>query len=145
MKYRTGKDKTSEVRVYKNVPKGWKILKGTTAQPVGTAWVSNGEPLFKRGQDGKMHKNPEYKHALVVQDEQLMVMQIAEDRRRGGGERFISDATTETKIQSEMRRQDRERKKIERDRERKNRADTKSIHAKYKPAKKQSALRVRKK
>ena len=143
MKYRTGKDEKSEVRVYKNMPKGWKVLKGTQTQPVGTAWVSNGEPLFKRGRDGKLHKNPKYKHALVVQDEQLMVARIAEERRRGGGERFISDATTETKIQSEIRRQDRERKKLERDRERKIQTAAKCNSSKS--VKKTSSPRGRKK
>lgn len=143
MKYRTGKDETSEVRVYKNIPKGWKILKGTMTQPVGTAWVSNGEPVFKRGRDGKLHKNPKYKHALVVQDEQLMVARIAEVRRSRKGDRFIADETTEAKIRSEMRRQDRERKKIERDRERKIQTAAKCNSSKS--VKKTSSPRGRKK
>lgn len=113
MKYRTGKDKESEVRVYKHLPEGWRVLKGTLTQPVGTEWASNGEPVFKRGRDGKMHKNPKYKHALVVQDEEMMVNQIARLRRYEKDDRFIADQTTEKKIQAEMRRQERERKKRE--------------------------------
>lgn len=113
MKYRTGKDEKSEVRVYKHLPEGWRILKGTLTQPVGTEWASNGEPAFKRGRDGKMHKNPKYKQALVVQDEEMMVNQIARLRRYEKEDRFIADQTTEKKIQAEMRRQERERKKRE--------------------------------
>ncbi len=111
MKYWTGKDEKSEVRVYKHLPEGWKVLKGTQTQPAGTAWASNGEPLFKRGEDGKLHKNPRYKHALVVQDEGLMVAWIAQARRYERNDRFIADQTTEKKIWAEMRRQERERKK----------------------------------
>ena len=81
MKYRTGKDEKSEVRVYKHLPEGWKVLKGTQTQPVGTVWASNGEPVFKRGKDGKLHKNPKYKQALVVRDEKLMVTRIEQARR----------------------------------------------------------------
>ncbi len=113
MKYRTGKDKESEVRVYKHLPEGWKVQTGTLTQPAGTAWATNGEPLFKRGKDGKLHKNPKYKHALVVQDEGLMVTRIAQARRYERNDRFIADQTTEKKIQAEMRRQERERKKRE--------------------------------
>ena len=46
MKYR-------ETTVYKKKPKGWKVLEGTLTQPVGTVWISNGEPIFKKGKDGK--------------------------------------------------------------------------------------------
>lgn len=113
MKYRTGKDEKSEVRVYKHLPEGWKVLKGTQTQPVGTVWASNGEPVFKRGKDGKLHKNPKYKQALVVRDEKLMVTRIAQARRYERNDRFIADQTTEKKIQAEMRRQERERKKRE--------------------------------
>lgn len=113
MKYRTGKDKESEVRVLKHLPEGWKVLKGTLTQPVGTVWAANGEPVFRRGKDGKLHKNPKYKHALVVQDEGLMITRIAQARRYERNDGFIADQTTEKKIQAEMRRQERERKKRE--------------------------------
>ena len=114
MKYRTGKDKESEVRVYKHLPEGWKVLKGTLTQPVGTAWASNGEPVFRRGKGGKLHKNPKYKQVLVVQDEEIMVSQIARLRRyKKDDGAFITDQTTEKKIQAEMRRQERARKKHE--------------------------------
>ena len=113
MKYRTGKDKESEVRVLKHLPEGWKVLKGTLTQPAGTAWASNGEPVFRRGKDGKLHKNPKYKQVLVVQDEGLMITRIAQVRRYERNDRFIADQTTEKKIQAEMRRQERERKKRE--------------------------------
>lgn len=113
MKYRTGKDEKSAVRVYKHLPDGWKVQTGTQTQPAGTVWVSNGEPAFKRGKDGKLHSNPKYKQALVVRDEGLMVTRIAQARRYERSDRFITDQTTEKKVQAEMRRQERERKKRE--------------------------------
>ncbi len=113
MKYRTGKDKKSEVRVLKHFPEGWKVLKGAQAHPAGTVWASNGEPRFKRGEDGKLYKNPKYKHALVVQDEGLMVTRIAQARRQGRNDRFVTDQTTEKRIWAEICRQERERKKCE--------------------------------
>lgn len=103
MKYRTGKGEKSAVRVYKHLPKGWKVRQGASTQPLGTVWASNGKSIF----------SPEYKQALVVRDEKLMVERIAEDRRFNRDDRFIADQTTEKKIQAEMRRQERERKKHE--------------------------------
>ena len=112
MKYRAGKDKASEVRVYKHLPDGWRVNEGAITQPAGTVWISNG-PMFRRGKDGKMRHNHAYKDALLVTDEKLMVTRIAERRRYEKDDRFISDKTTEAKIRSEMRRQERERKKRE--------------------------------
>ena len=102
MKYKGYQGK--EVRVYKRMPQGYKAIDGSTTAPAGTMWVRKGTP-FTRGRDGKMHANPNYKHALVVRDEKQMIGRIAERRRRGEDDRFVADQATEKKIRSEMRRQ----------------------------------------
>lgn len=115
MKYKIRENE--EVQVYKRLPKGWKITEGTMTEPVGTRWASNGEPFFVKDKSGKYHKNLNYRQALVVTDEKLMIERIAE-KRRTGEDFFISDKKTEEKIRAETRRQVRERKQIEQERKR---------------------------
>ncbi len=134
MKYRTGKDEKSAVRVYKHLPKGWKVREGASTQPPGTVWAFNGKSIF----------SPEYKQALVVRDEKRMVERIADNRRLGREDRFIADQTTEKKIWAEMRRQERERKKRESLNKTRSAAAGKPSSAK-KPAKNPATPRSRKK
>ncbi len=130
MKYR-------ETTVYKKKPKGWKVLEGTLTQPVGTVWISNGEPIFKKGKDGKPHKNPKRKTALCVENEALMITRIAEQRnyKDKNAADFVADAKTEKKIKAEMNRQRRARLAWEREREKRARAAGKN-QAKKKGGKK---------
>lgn len=108
-----------EVKVCKKIPKGWKIEEGTLTQPVGTVWIKNGEPLFVKGKDGKMHKNPKRGSALLVTNEELMITRIAEKRRYCPKEAndFITDKKTEERIRAEVNRQNRAHRAWERERE----------------------------
>ena len=101
MRYKT---QTDTVRVYKNMPAGWEVSTGATTQPSGTVWIRNGQPRWKKGKDGKMRYNEAYKTALLVKDEQKMIDNIAAKRRRKQDDRFVTDKTTEAKIQSAMRK-----------------------------------------
>lgn len=109
MRYKT---QTDTVRVYKNMPAGWEVNTGTTTQPSGTVWIRNGQPRWKKDKDGKMRYNKAYKTALLVKDEQYMIDSIAQRRRLKQEDRFLTDKTTEAKIQSAMRKQKREQDKI---------------------------------
>ena len=115
MKYKVREGK--EVQVYKKIPKGWQVLKGTLTQPVGTVWISNNEPIFKKGKDGKLQKNPKRKQALCVQNEELMITRIAEKRRYrfSDAKDFIADKETEKRIRAEMNRQTRAQKQWEKE------------------------------
>lgn len=108
-----------EVAVYKKMPKGWKVNEGTLTQPVGTVWITNGEPIFKKGKGGELHKNPKRKTALFVQNEELMITRIAEKRRYKdkSASDIIADKKTEDKIRAEMSRQTRAHKAWEKERE----------------------------
>lgn len=103
MKYKT---MNKEVRVYKNLPKGWKVTQGTLTQPAGTVWINNGKSLFPKNGKPSGRKN-----ALLVTDEQLMTSRIAEKRRLHQEDDFITDKTAEAKIRAEIRRQNRENRK----------------------------------
>lgn len=109
MRYKT---QTDTVRVYKNMPAGWEVSTGATTQLSGTVWIRNGQPRWKKDKDGKMRYNKAYKTALLIKDEQYMIDNIAEKRRRKQDDRFLTDKTTEAKIQSAMRKQKREQDKI---------------------------------
>lgn len=111
MKYKTN---GKEVRVYKNLPEGWSVIKGTMTQPKGTVWIKKGSLFKKDGKSGEYRKNKDYKQALLITDEEQMIETIAENRKnKRRPDNFVPDQTTEKKIRAEMRRQDRERQKRE--------------------------------
>lgn len=101
MKYKSG---NTENRVYKNKPDGWRVDTEATAHPLGTVWIHNGKSRFP-----KNGKPSQRKKALLVTDEKAMVEKIASKRRSGQEDHFITDKTTEKKIQAEIRRQNREK------------------------------------
>lgn len=109
-----------DVRVYKSLPKGYRVLDGTMTQPRGTVWIAKGRP-FGGVKDGKLHKNPNYNQALLVKDEKWMIDGII-DRRCGltTGGTIITNKTTEDKVQAELRKRARQKKKDEREMERYN-------------------------
>lgn len=49
------------VNIFNEMPKGWRVLKGTLTQPNGYVWACNGKGLFEKDENG----NRLYKHALV--------------------------------------------------------------------------------
>ena len=55
-------------------------------------------------------KPSQLKKALLVTDEAAMIERIAAKRRKGQEDHFITDKTTEKKIQAEIRRQNRKQK-----------------------------------
>ena len=97
MKYKTVNKE--EVRVYKNIPAGWKIDEFANNYPVGTKWITNGKSRFP-----KNGKPAEHKSALLVTDEKALIVRIATNRRRGWQDGFKTDKTTETKVQAEIKR-----------------------------------------
>lgn len=117
MKYQLREGK--EVKVHKTIPKGWKVQEGTLTQPVGTVWIKNNEPIFVKGKDGKMHKNPKAKSELYVQNEELMITRIAEERRykTKRAKDFVLDKKTEERVRAEVNRQTRAQRAWERERE----------------------------
>ena len=78
MKYKTN---GKEVRVYKNLPEGWSVIKGTMTQPKGTVWIKKGSLFKKDGKSGEYRKNKDYKQALLITDEEQMIETIAENRK----------------------------------------------------------------
>lgn len=66
---------TEKRRVYKSLPKGYSVVKGTVAQSDGTILIHNGKPLFKQGKNGKpqqvkdSHGKPAHKIAKLIVDE----------------------------------------------------------------------------
>lgn len=45
-------------KIYKRIPKGWKVLKGAITAPDGYVWIWNGKPRF----------SGEYRAGLVLID-----------------------------------------------------------------------------
>lgn len=145
MKYRVREG--VEVNVHKTLPKGWRVLKEAMTQPVGTVWIQNNEPLFVKGKDGKMHKNPKAKQALCVQNEDLMIVRIAEKRRyeKKGADNFTLDKRMEERVRAEMNRQTRAQRKWERERETRMKAVAKENARKSTATKKSTAKKAAKK
>lgn len=56
-----------DVEVLDKIPQGWQEIKGALTAPRGTMWVSNGQSLFAKDENG----NRKYKKALVVVDKEL--------------------------------------------------------------------------
>ena len=54
------------IKIFAEMPKGWKELKGASTQPVGTIWISNGRSLFDK----------EYEQGLLIVDRELFVERI---------------------------------------------------------------------
>lgn len=48
----------------KEMPKGWKVIEGTTTQPVGYVWIKNEFSLFAKDKNG----NRLYKHGLIKEE-----------------------------------------------------------------------------
>lgn len=94
--------KYKEKRVYKHLPDGWKIDEDAIAHPTGTKWITNGKSRFP-----KNGKPSEHRQALLVTDEKLMIERMAINRRTGKTDGFVTDKTTEAKVQAEIRRQKR--------------------------------------
>lgn len=92
--------KFKEKRIYKNIPKGWKIEENANNHPAGTKWLTNGKSRFSKSK-------PERKTALLVTDEKRMIEHIAKNRRTGKTDGFKTDKFTETKVQAEIKRQNR--------------------------------------
>ena len=44
-----------EIKIYTELPKGWKIIVGASNAPVGYVWISNNTSRFSK----------EYEHALL--------------------------------------------------------------------------------
>lgn len=63
-----GKQLYKEVRVFKKLPKGWKVTEGALTAPSGYKWINNGESIFSKAKDGKLVKNPKRKHAFLESD-----------------------------------------------------------------------------
>ncbi len=111
MKYQATED--SQVRVYKHLPKGWNVVEGSWSQPEGTVWINNGKSRFRKSkakkdlkaQNGRMLKNPKYKNALLIVDEELMLDKISKKRIAGKNDRFVTDKTWESKIQTSVRKE----------------------------------------
>lgn len=53
-----------EVRIYKKVPKGWKVTEGTMTDPIGYKWIDNKKSLFAKDKNGK----PVRKMAFIERD-----------------------------------------------------------------------------
>lgn len=64
-KFANGEQKFEDIRVYKRLPKGWRILDGTLTQPSGYAWADNKERFFIKDSNGKYKKNEKYETAFV--------------------------------------------------------------------------------
>ncbi len=111
MKYQATEN--SQVRVYKHLPKGWKVVEGSWSQPEGTVWINNGKSRFRKSrakkdlkaQNGRMVRNPAYKNALLIVDEELMLDKIGKQRVAGKKDRFLPDKTWESKIQTSVRKE----------------------------------------
>ena len=139
MIYRHKKDGTT--KVYKNMPKGWKVLEGTMTEPVGTCWIVNDEPFFKK--NGKMQKNPKRKQALLVTNEELLISRIAENRCYRQDDGFELDKKTEARVTAEMKRQERARRKWGKEREKRMAATEKRLAAKKSSTKKSPSSKRR--
>ena len=60
---KASRDLLAEYEIFE-MPKGWKIIKGTMTQPVGYVWISNGMSLFAKDENG----NRLYKYALIKEE-----------------------------------------------------------------------------
>ena len=49
---KASRDLLAEFEIFE-MPKGWKITKGTMTQPVGYVWINNGQSLFAKDENGK--------------------------------------------------------------------------------------------
>lgn len=63
-----GRPLYEEVRVFKRLPKGWKVDDGARTAPSGYKWINNGESFFSKNKDGKYIKNPKRKTAFLESD-----------------------------------------------------------------------------
>lgn len=53
--------KKGEIATVKKLPKGWRVLKGTTTQPNGTVWIANNKSMFDK----------KYQQQLLIVDKGL--------------------------------------------------------------------------
>lgn len=59
--------KSSNIKYYKTMPKGWKIDKGARTAPEGTKWINNSESRFAKDSKG----NRKFKQALLIVDRDM--------------------------------------------------------------------------
>lgn len=95
-----GAGSSDATKVYKTLPKGWRVLKGTLTQPAGMVWIDNGKSLISKDKNGKR----DYKHALLINDEKLFVTRMAEDRISTKKYQLSMDQKTEAKINTAIKR-----------------------------------------
>ena len=117
------KQNENETKVYKTLPKGWRVTEGTLTQPVGTVWIDNGKSVFAKGKDGKRLR----KQALMVENEALLIVRAAENKiyEKHKGE-FVGDKKIEAKIEKEVKRQRAARAAWEKERAQRTKANQKS-------------------
>lgn len=60
---KASRDLLAEYEIFE-MPKGWKITKGTMTQPVGYVWVNNGQSLFAKDENG----NRLFRQALIKEE-----------------------------------------------------------------------------
>lgn len=41
-------NKAQGVKVYENMPKGWRVIKGALTAPKGYVWICNGKSIFSK-------------------------------------------------------------------------------------------------
>lgn len=64
-----GEEVVSLVRLYREMPKGWRIMSGTLTQPAGYAWIRNSEPLAIMDMKARKYvPNPKFETAFLELD-----------------------------------------------------------------------------
>ena len=65
-----GNQQYSRVKVYKTIPKGWKVIPGATNHPQGYIWINNGCSRFAKDKKGnRLYKSGFVKKSTAVKTE----------------------------------------------------------------------------